>query len=74
MKQNRNEKADQHESSREHLLASEQAYKEVAHLYNFKTIECSIDNKPREIEDINNELYNYVKVQLSKNKTFIKKK
>ena len=74
LKRNRVEKADQHESSKEHLLSSEQAYIEVSKLYNFKTIECSINNEPRKIEDINDELYNYIKSEISKTKTFIKKK
>ena len=60
LKQNRKEALDEHESSVEHLLLAENAYKEVAQLYNFKTIECSKDNNPRKIEDINEELYNYI--------------
>ena len=60
LKKDRKEKADQHEASKEHLLLAEAAYKEIAHLYNFKTIECNIENNPRKIEDINIELYDYV--------------
>ena len=64
LKQNREEVMDQHETSREHLIASENAFKEIASLYNFKTIECSKDNKPRPIEEIGDELYEYIKSQL----------
>lgn len=60
LKQGRVEKADQHEASKEHLLMAENAYMEIADIYDFKTIECSVGNSPKKIEDINNELYNYV--------------
>jgi len=64
LKKNREEKPDQHELSKEHLLMAENAYKEIAKLYSFKTIECGINNLPRTIEDINDELYNYVSSNL----------
>lgn len=60
LKKDRIEKADQHEASKEHLLMAENAYKEIADIYDFKTIECNIGNNPKKIEDINDELYNYV--------------
>ena len=60
LKKDRVEKADQHEASKEHFLMAENAYKEVASMYGFKTIECNIGNEPKKIEDINEELYNYV--------------
>lgn len=60
LKKDRLEKADQHEASREHLLLAESAYIEIAEIYNFKTIECNIENSPKKIEDINNELYDYL--------------
>ena len=60
LKKNRKEVPDQHESSKEHLLMAENSYKEIANLYNFKTIECSENDEPRRIEEINAELYNYV--------------
>ena len=74
LKKNREEKPDQHELSKEHLLMAENAYKEIAEMYEFKTIECSSDNKPRLIEDINDELYVYVKEGLSKSKNKVKNK
>lgn len=64
LKKDRKEAADQHESSKEHLLASENAYKEIADIYNFKTIECNIGARPKNIEDINNELYKFVKEKM----------
>ena len=60
LKRDRVEKADQHEASKEHLLMAENAYKEIADIYDFKTIECNIGNSPKKIEDINEELYDYV--------------
>ena len=64
LKKNREEKPDQHELSKEHLLMAENAYKEIAKLYSFKTIECGRNNLPRGIEEINDELYNYVSSNL----------
>ena len=55
LKKNRKEGMDQHEASKEYLIASENAYKEIANMYNFKTIECNIGESPREIEEINDE-------------------
>lgn len=60
LKKDRKELSDQHEASKEHLLMAENAYKEIADIYNFKTIECNIGNMPKNIEDINKELYDYV--------------
>jgi len=60
LKKDRKEKADQHEASKEHLLLAESAYMEIAEIYDFKTIECNIGDNPKKIEDINNELYDYV--------------
>ena len=60
LKKDRQESADQHEASKEHLLMAENAYMEVASIYDFKTIECNIGNEPKKIEDINEELYSYV--------------
>ncbi|MBQ2946455.1 MAG: thymidylate kinase [Bacilli bacterium] len=60
LKKDRIEKADQHEASKEHLLLAESAYIEIAEIYGFKTIECNIGDRPKKIEDINNELYDFV--------------
>ena len=66
LKKDRKEKADQHESSKEHLLMAEKAYQEIAQIYDFRTIECNVKNSPKKIEDINEELYEYVYQQLNK--------
>ena len=72
LKKGREELPDQHESSKEHLLNAENAYKEIADIYNFKTITCGKDNTPRKIEDINVELYNYVIDELNDKKIKVK--
>lgn len=74
LKQDRIEKPDQHEASKEHLLMAENAYKEIADIYNFKTIECNIENSPRKIEDINNELYEYIYEKFEKESSYNLKK
>ena len=60
LKKNRKEKLDQYEFSKEHLIMAEKSYKEISELYNFKIIRCNNFEKPRKIEDINNELYEYI--------------
>ena len=64
LKKNRKELPDQHEMSKEHLINAENAYLEVANKYGFKTIECSINNLPKDIEDINKEIYIFVKQKI----------
>ena len=66
LKENRSEKLDEHEKSKEHLIMAEEAYKEIANLYNFKTITCNNGKEPRNIDDINDELYEYVYENLKK--------
>ena len=56
----REENLDEHELDREYLELAEKAYFELVDIYNFKTIECSYNNEIRKIEDINDELFNYV--------------
>ena len=51
---------DEHEKSEEHLREAEEAYKELAELYNWDKIECVRDNKLRSIDDINDEIYNLI--------------
>ncbi len=60
----KNEQSDQHENSEEHLKNSEIAYLEISDIYNFKKIICNSANNIRNIDDINEELYNYIKKQL----------
>ena len=61
LKKGREEIPDEHEASKEHLLQAEESYVEIANIYGFKTINCNDGNSPRKIEDINEELYVYVK-------------
>ena len=61
LKQNREEKSDEHEASENHLKNAENAYLEITNLYNFKKIECVKNGKIRNIEDINKEIYEYLK-------------
>lgn len=51
---------DEHEKSSEHLKNAEEAYLELAELYNWDRIECVRDNKLRSIEDISEEILNIV--------------
>ena len=60
LKKNREEELDQNEKDRNHLINAENAYKEVAKKYNFYTIECNEESRIKTIEEINEDLYNYV--------------
>ena len=51
---------DEHEKSEEHLKNAEKAYLELSELYNWNRIECIKAGKLRDVEDINNEIYNIV--------------
>lgn len=64
LKQNREEALDEHEKDSEHLKQAERSYMELAKRYNFKTIECTFDDEVRSIENINDELYDYIKKML----------
>ena len=64
LKRSRLEKPDQHELDVDHLKAAESSYLELANTYNFRTIECIKSNDIRTIEEINEELYNYVKKEI----------
>jgi dTMP kinase len=64
LKQNRKEKPDGHEMSEQHLRSAEMAYTEIAEEYDFKTIKCYEGSAIRAIEDINQELCDYVIGQL----------
>jgi len=60
LKKNREEALDQNEKDKNHLINAENAYKEVAKKYNFYTIECNEGSRIKTIEEINEDLYNYV--------------
>lgn len=47
---------DEHEKSVEHLKHAEEAYIELAELYNWDRIECIKDGKLRTVDDINEEI------------------
>lgn len=51
---------DEHEKSLNHLKHAEEAYVELAELYNWSTIECIKDGKLRTIEDISDEVLKIV--------------
>ena len=59
------EKPDQLEMNPEHLKHAEQAYQELAQTYHWKTIECAEDGHARPIDEIGEEIYRYMKEQLS---------
>ena len=61
LKQNREEEMDQHEKDAAHLKSAENAYKEVAEIYNFDIINCGEGNTPRTIEDIHNDVIKVLK-------------
>ena len=60
LKENREEKADQHENSKEHLKNAEDTYLYLANMYNYETINCINNEKIRTIDDINAEVYKKV--------------
>ena len=60
LKETRKESLDQHEQDKNHLLNAERSYIEISLKYNFHTIECSNNNHIKTIEEINNELYEFV--------------
>lgn len=67
LRQNRIEEAlDEVERNEDYLTNSERAYLEVAERHNYKIINCVEDNKIRSIEDINEELFNFVYNELIK--------
>lgn len=66
LKSHRHEKADGHEKDKNHLKQAETAYIELAKKYNFVTIECSENGKPKDIEAINEIVYNSVKPYMNK--------
>ena len=60
LKQNRKELPDEVERNEEYLKRGEEAYLELAELYNYDIINCNSDGRIRSIEDINNELYDKI--------------
>ena len=66
LKRHRREKADGHEKDGKHLEQAEISYLELAKKYNFVTIECAENGKPKDIEAINQIVYNKVKLYMYK--------
>lgn len=67
LKKHRKEKADGHEKDENHLLQAEKAYLELAKKYDFITVECATkDGHPKDIDQINNTLYDIVKPIINK--------
>lgn len=60
------EAPDAHEKDINHLMHAEKSYIELALKYNFKTIECTTEDEIRTIEDISEDVYEYVREQLDK--------
>ena len=60
LKKNREEELDQNEKDKNHLINAENAFIEVAKKYDFYTIECNEGSRIKTIEEINEDLYNYV--------------
>jgi len=61
LKKNRKELPDETERNVQYLKNGENAYLELANLYNFDIINCVNDDKVRTIENINDEVYQKVK-------------
>ncbi len=61
LKSKRDELPDETETNERYLRLGEKAYKELADIYNFDTIDCVENGNIRSIEDINEQLYTSVK-------------
>lgn len=61
LKKNREEEPDQLERDEKYLINGEKAYFEMASLYNFSVIECSLNDKILPIDDISDKIYNIIK-------------
>lgn len=60
LKQNREEPLDAAERDEQHLKSAEAAYLELADKYNFKTFECVNNSEIKSIEEIHEELMDYL--------------
>lgn len=61
LKEGRSEAPDGHESSKDHLIMAEKSYLELASRYNFETIECGENDEAKNVEEINDLIYEKVK-------------
>ena len=60
-RKNRKETFDQHESNVDHLKHAENSYLEIADLYDFVKIDCTVNNKMKSVEEINEIIFDYLK-------------
>ena len=60
LKKNREGDMDQNEKDKNHLINAENAFIELAKKYDFYTIQCNDGDRIKTIEEINEDLYNYV--------------
>lgn len=65
LRKERGEAPDQLERSLVHIKHAEQAYLELANIYQFHTISCHYRKKVKSIEEISKEVLDYVKEHLS---------
>ena len=56
----------EHEKSIDHLMHAEEAYLELAGLYNWKSIECIKDYNMRKASEISDEIINYILDNINK--------
>lgn len=70
LKKNRKEKMDETETNEKYLKRSEETFKELEKLYDYKRINCVLDNNIKTIEQINDEVYSSVKEYLN---SYVKK-
>ena len=52
-------------SDPDHLKNAEEAYLEIAQRFNFKTIECVENGRIKTIEEIHEEIYDYLSKEMS---------
>lgn len=67
LKKNRKEAPDQHEASQDHLINAENAFLQLASIYDFSIVNCIRNNKIRTKENIHEEVYSLVKSNKNKN-------
>ena len=60
LREGRNEVADQHELSAEHLICAEKAYLKLVKKYFYDTIDCVENGKIKTIDEISKEIINLV--------------
>lgn len=64
LKKNRPEVPDEHEKDEKILRNAENAYKEIAKIYSFSTVNCVMDGKIKSIDEISNDVLSTVRKYL----------